>query len=280
MKRGELTACFAAIGLSGFGLLCFLRTGQAQQVAEPASKAGFPDATNTGVPAGVALTPYSGNLVINTPGAVISGLDVHGTVTISAPDVTLVNCQVTSSSFYVINLTSTGAIVRNCTINGVGTGNDGSIAFNGAGTFLNNNIFNVENGIAPGSNSVIQNNYIHGLLASGSPHYDGIQMDGGVSNVTIGHNTIINDHNQTSAVMIDNWAGAIENIVVDDNLLVGGGYTIYVDGHFNNSPISGVSITNNHMGKGGFGYKAFNKSWPAYTGNVNDGATLAQSLHR
>jgi hypothetical protein len=239
---------------------------------------GYPDATTTGVPAGVTLTPYNGNLVINTPGAVISGLDIHGTVTINAPNVTLVNCKVTAASFYVVNIAATGATVQNCTIDGVGTGNDGSIGINGSGTFLNNNIYNVENGFGVGSNSVIRDNYVHNLRASGAPHYDGIQIDGGVSNVVIEHNTIINTYNQTSAVMIDNWAGAISNITVNNNLLVGGGYTIYVDGHFNSNPISGVTITNNHMGSGGFGITNFNGTSPTYTGNVNDGSTLANQL--
>ncbi|WP_225187531.1 Ig-like domain-containing protein [Bradyrhizobium sp. IC3195] len=244
---------------------------------------GWPDATNTGVSAGVTLTPYYGDLVIDTPGAVVSGLDIHGSVRITAPDVTLLDCKVTSSSFYTIDLASTGGTIQNCTIDGVGTGNEGSVGIHGSGTFLNNNIFNVEDGIHAGSDSVIQGNYIHGLRASdnstGVPHYDGIQIDGGQSNVVISHNTIINDHDQTSAVMIDNYFGSISNIQVDNNLLVGGGYTIYVDGQFNRGSISGVSITNNHMGSGGFGITNFNGTSPTYTGNVNDGAALAAVLN-
>jgi hypothetical protein len=45
---------------------------------------GFPDFINTGVPAGVTLTP-SGGMVINTSRAVIEGLDIRGQVTINAP---------------------------------------------------------------------------------------------------------------------------------------------------------------------------------------------------
>ncbi len=40
----------------------------------------------------------------------------------------------------------------------------------------------------------------------------------------------------SSAVMIDNYFGPISNITVDNNLLVGGGDTIYVDGQGNASP--------------------------------------------
>jgi len=243
---------------------------------------GFPDATNTGVSAGVDLTPYNGDLVINTPGAVISGLDIQGTVFIDAPNVTLEDCQITSADYWVVDIRGgmTGVTVQNCTINGVGTG-EGSNGIEGQGTFLNNNIYNVENGITlDAGDTLIQGNYIHDLLASGSPHYDGIQIDGDVSNVTISDNTVINPWTQTSAVMIDNYYGPISNITVDNNLLVGGGYTIYVSAEFNNSPVSDVSITNNHMGPGYWGITAFTGTSPVYEGNVNDGDALAQLLNQ
>ncbi len=241
---------------------------------------GWPDATNTGVPAGVTLTP-SGDIVITQAGTVISGLDIHGTVTIDAPNVTLMNCKVTSPSFFIVNIAAgvTGAVVQNCEINGVGSGNDGSCGINGHGTFIGNNIYNVENGINVTGSSVIENNYIHGLQASGSPHYDGIQIDGGVSNISVSHNTVINDFGQTSAVIIDNFWGPTSNISVDNNLLVGGGYTVYDDAHFNSSPITGVSFTNNHLASGQYGTTDFNGTNPTFTGNVNDGATLVATLN-
>src|SRR6476620_8553964 len=101
---------------------------------------GFPDATSTGVPAGVTLTPYNGNLVISTPGAVIEGLDIHGTVTINANNVTLKNVKVTASDNWVVRVMpgKTGVVVQDSELNGVGTGNDGSSGILGAGTFLRN----------------------------------------------------------------------------------------------------------------------------------------------
>ena len=245
--------------------------------------AQYPSAANTGVPVGVTLTPYVGDLEITQAGTVISGLDIHGTIYIQAPNVTIENCKITSANFAVIWMGdgATGAVVENCEINGVGTGNDGDSGILGEGTFLNNNIYNVENGIAVTGSSTIVGNYIHDLLASGSPHYDGIQIDGGVSNVIIRHNTIINSHTQTSAIMIDNGFGPISNIQVDDNVLVGGGYTVYSDATQSSSksnPITGVSFTNNHIGGGYWGPTAFDNNTPIYTGNVNDGVALASIL--
>ncbi|WP_253706016.1 Ig-like domain-containing protein [Bradyrhizobium sp. WD16] len=244
------------------------------------SNGGMPDSTNTGVSSGITLTP-SGDLIITQAGAVISGLNIQGTVYIAAPNVTLVDCKITAASFGVVQIAQgvTGAVVQNCEINGVGSGNDGSNGISGQGTFIGNNIYNVENGINVTGASVIKDNYIHDLQASGSPHYDGIQIDGGVSNVTISHNTVINSHDQTSAIMIDNYWGPIANISVDGNLLVGGGYTAYTDAGFSGGSVSGVSFTNNHMVTGAFGVTDFNQASPTYSGNVNDGAMLVSALN-
>jgi hypothetical protein len=239
----------------------------------------WPDATNTGVPPGETLAPYFGNLTVTSSGARISGLDVHGTVTISAPGVTLENCRITAQhswDWYVV-LTGGDSIIRDCTING-GNINPGQNGINGGGRFFRNDIFNTENGIAPGSHTLIEGNYIHDLNAPGAPHYDGIQLDGGQSDVIIQHNTILNSWIQTSAVMINNWAGPISNVQIVDNLLVGGGYTIYVDGRRGNHSISTVSISNNHIGPGRWGVVQFKNAAPLYTGNANDGAELARSL--
>jgi hypothetical protein len=50
-----------------------------------------------------------------------------------------------------------------------------------------------------------------------------------------------------------------------------------VDGSASSAPVSNVSITNNHMGTGIYGITDFMKSSPVYTGNLNDGATLASA---
>ena len=78
----------------------------------------------------------------------------------------------------------------------------------GPATVLRSDIRGVENGVTPGSGSVVQDNYIHDLKAPGSPHYDGLQLDGGLSNIVVRHNTVdMSEHGQTSAVMIDNYFG-------------------------------------------------------------------------
>ena len=61
------------------------------QPSSPPKDPVKPSASTTGVPAGTKLTRYDGDLTITTPGTVISGLDIHGFVTVKAPDVTIKN---------------------------------------------------------------------------------------------------------------------------------------------------------------------------------------------
>src|SRR5690606_10273040 len=202
----------------------------------------FPTAATTGVPDGVALRS-SGSLTINTAGTVIDGYDISGTVTINADNVTIRNTRITGRGFAIVRINNgiTGAVIDHVDIDGRGRNGEGnSMGVYGPATVTASDIRGVENGITPFSGSVLRDNYIHDLAAPGAPHYDGIQIDGGVRNVHIEHNTVdLSEHDQTSAVMIDNYFGPIDNITVTGNRLLGGGYTVYSDGQFNGGSITG-----------------------------------------
>jgi len=215
----------------------------------------FPDATTTGVPSGVSLVP-SGRLVIDTPGALVENLDITGGVVINAPNVTLRNCKVSSSGDIVVQINADGAVVQNCEITNLGVGGMG---ISGAGTFINNNIHDCADGInIAGDNSVIKGNYIHAMAGSSRSHFDSIQADGKFSNLLIEHNSIINEHTQTSALMLDNYWGPIDNVTINDNLLVGGGYTVYINEVAKGQPgggrVTNVYFTNNVLVRGYYGF--------------------------
>ncbi len=233
----------------------------------------FPSSANTGVPAGTVLKA-SGSLTVTTPGTVIDGLDITGTVTITASNVTVKRSRITGSAFALVYVKDgvTGVRVEDSELNGSGSsGTSNSMGVYGPATVLRSNIYGVENGVAPFSNTVVQDNYIHDLLAPGSPHYDGIQIDGGISNVVIQHNTInLAGHDQTSAVMIDNYFGPTSNVSVTGNRLLGGGFTLYSDGQFSGGTIAGVSFTNNRLGKGYWGYASIVNNVPVWSGNTDD----------
>lgn len=218
--------------------------------------ATFPDAKTTGVPPGVTLNP-SASLTITKAGTVIDGLDIRGTLVIAAPHVTIKNCRITSASDNVVLIHAgiTGARIENSEIDNQGYGGQ---CIAGQGTFIRNNIHDCADGIdVRGKDTSIQGNYIHRMRGTPDSHLDGIQADGAISNLRILHNTVINEQEQTSAVMVDNYWGPIDRVTIQDNLLVGGGYTIYINeiakGQNPGGPITNVSLINNSIRAGKWG---------------------------
>lgn len=277
---GNYNISIAGTNANGTGPAALVNISLQGSVSPPPPVAGWPDAINTGwQPTGIILTPHAGDLIITSNG-VYTDMDISGSVFINASNVTLQRCRVVSGGFTVVQIGNasihpTGVVVQDCEINGKGvsgsSGQNGIWDWGGGGgnKFLRNNVWNCENGIVPGDGDLIQDNYVHDLNSPGSPHYDGIQMDGG-ANIDIEHNTVINQWGWTSAVMIANDGGACTNIAVNNNRLSGGGFTVYADGHFNSSAMTGISFTNNRMKAGQYGYLDNNGSNPTWSGNVDD----------
>ena len=256
----------------------------------------YPDATNTGVPVGTTLKS-SGPLTLSTPGQVVSGLDITGGVDITASNVTLENCIIhmtNTTSNWVTSIAGglSGITIKNCEILGPGlsaTTQEYGIYIKGDSqvTIDACNIHDVGHGIQVGGGQqvVIQNNYIHNLNAGSGTHYEDLYF-GGDNNpnfsLLIQNNTFINQNGQTCAIMTENHFGGVHNVTVENNLLVGGGYTMYSssDSPANGGPVSNVSYIDNHFGSGVYGITHISGPYtPVMTGNVNDGAALAATLN-
>ncbi len=239
-------------------------------VAAATSASGYPDATNTGTKAGVAMTKYNGTLHITTDNAVISNMEVTGDIIIDAKNVTLSNIKLISGTPYHalrVMESATGFTLQDSEIDGRGTTNN---AVYGHGTFLRNDFHDVENGMNLWGPALVQGNYIHGLRNTGTdPHYDGIQMTSG-KNIDIIGNTIINDHDQTAAIGMGNTFGDLSDITIDGNRLVGGGYTVYLDGRKGGGTVddASIKITNNQIGGGHWGDFALYDEKPVVHGNT------------
>lgn len=236
---------------------------------------GFASAGNTGVHRKAALR-HSGSITVTRPGTVIKGLDIAGTLTIDASHVTVRNTRVRGSAFNVIRIDGDArdVVIKNVEVDGLGlNGTAGSSGIvGGSATITHTRVTGVENGFVPGSGTRIRRSYVHGLDAPGSPHYDGIQIDGGVHNVTVSHSNIdVSNHTQTSAVMIDNYFGPVSSVRVVHNLLMGGGYTVYADGSFSDSDrIAAVTYADNRMVRGYYGYRLVRNAGVDWSGNVAD----------
>ena len=92
------------------------------------------------------------------------------------------------------------------------------------------------------------------------------------SDILIEGNTIENSHEQTSAINIANDFGSIDNVIVRNNSLSGGGYTIYVRGNqpLNAGPVTNIVIENNRLVEGYYGYASIEEAQVWTAGNLND----------
>jgi hypothetical protein len=256
----RLTMTAAVLILSGFPKV-FVRPVEAQVT-------GYPDASNTGVPAGTVLTAYTGPSTIATAGTVITGKTI-GCVQITASNVTIRNSRIScNGNAVVINdkdlFGLTAALIEDSEIdcqNSTGTG-----VMEAHFTLRRVEISRCENALSLNQDVSVEDSYLHNENSIGAdPHEDGVQFGcghwqpgfGGSScasgyapgalNITLRHNTIYGMTNGdttfgTSAI-ITNPSGDT-NILITNNLLAGGAYTLYC-----NRPgaATNMQVVNNHF---------------------------------
>ena len=225
---------------------------------------GFPDATNTGVPAGTHLE-RSGSITVTKRGAIIDGRDVHGSITVLADDVTIRNTRITSSAYYPIRYgekDNTGLLVEDTEIVGGGPTDTSGIAF-AHYTALRVNAHGTSDGLKIEDGTVVKDSFVHDLAIGTGTHNDGMQSTGG-NDIQIVHNTVL-AKGAVSCLMFGGESGAPSHILIDNNLLDGGNYSIYLDAHGEDR-----TIVNNHFGRDAvYGVAAVQGSYSA-RGNLWD----------
>jgi len=268
--------------------------------AKPSS-CQYPDATNTGVPAGTILksvpsqvtsgpgwsynAAYNAVIVTGT-GTVLSGLYISGALTVNASNVTVENVDVVDNAGnFGVSLThTTGVTIENSTISGLNatTGRVGSAIDDVYGdstgmVIKDNNISDFRTAIHV-STGLVEGNYIHDPGYISGDHTNGFYVNGGTEPLTIQDNTIFNSQGQTDAINLDAGSAGVPvaNKTVENNFLAGGGYTIY-GGDALGNPTSKIVIKGNRFGQ--LYYKTSGQYGPgAYfsatsTGNVWSGNT-------
>jgi len=196
------------------------------------SACGYPDASNTGVSANMTLRPY-GNVQVSADGAIVTRLRVHGTIDVHANNVTIKNTLVENSGASSIGILQRqgyhGLTVESTTVRGMDkTGGEMQYAVKDDGanmTLSKLNLYNCADCVQSASGHM-SDSYIHDLGYTHGDHTDGFQSNGG-GGVVIRHNTILNSWPQTSAVALFQDFSPQANNVIDNNLLAGGGYTVY-----------------------------------------------------
>jgi hypothetical protein len=209
---------------------------------------GWPGASNTGVPTGTTLKA-SGSVNISADGTVVNGLDIKGTVTVRAKNVTIENSKIEAgTSDWAVQVGSGSVIVKDSEITGSAAG-----AFVGDNfTLLRDEISDFHgDGMKLGNNVTVQDSWIHHATTENGQHADGMQLQNGQSNVMIKHNTIDPEEDgSNAAVFLKNDLGpnnTVGPVVVDDNLLGGGGFTLYAYKGSTGLEQGGITIENNHF---------------------------------
>lgn len=257
----------------------------------PIAPSGYPNASNTGVPVGTVLTNYTGPSVITTAGTVIDSKTITYGLDIRANNVTIRNCSIqVNDAFFVIlsDNGNTNFLIEDCEIDG-GNNTSGDSAIGGYNyTIRRCNIHSLVDGLKVGSNTVVQDCYIHDLAMFQDSHNDGIQCLGTTS-LQILHNTIIVEDGATSAIILSTGsADDMRNILINDNLMGGGAFTVYGGyqaGVDQLSKVSNIQITNNKFttqifpNSGAFGPLTSRSSPVVVTGNVwYDGPNAGQTV--
>jgi hypothetical protein len=252
------------------------------------SECGYPDATSTGVPPGTTLRTVPGQVSsgpgwrfdprgwvqVDGNGAVLSGLYIPYNVNITASNVTIKDDKITHPTIEIgggkyddiaITLRHTSNVtIEHSFISGLdpaehrlASGIKDVYGDSATLKILRNNLFNCSTSVQLES-GLVADNYIHDTGFSAGDHVNGVTSNGGKPGLlTVRHNTILIDREQTDAVGLFEDFGLQANRVISDNLLAGGGYTIYGGQKAGGPPTHDIVITHNRISriyfpKGGF----------------------------
>jgi len=225
-----------------------------------------PDNTGPLVPES-ELLEYTGRTTITTPGTVIEGVVINGTINIKADNVTLRNFVIRSGSHYGINVRSgTGHLFEDGLIYGpTSSGVLGSdfTARRLEVTHVGGDAFKARR------NFVIEKNWMHRLGYIDGAHADGIQMVGNnEGNGVIRQNFFDMRNDQpipgenrnyanSQCIIIQTNNGSIDNVLIEGNWFDGAGYQILVNERNNYGPPTNITITDNVFGLVGLPHAQF-----------------------
>lgn len=295
MRRPGLAAGLALAGLPLAGVTC-------QPPPMTPTVGGFPTPASVGLPPG--WTPRSvhrGDLHVTTPGRVLDGIEVHGSINVRAEDVTIRNSRIHGRIWNQFQPGPAGAdghqyrfTVTDSTI-GEPNGSAAALTQHGAVgpgryTALRNEVygsdgFRMSEPPQGGATAVlVQDNFVRNQ-GDGHMHLDGAQGYFGGSGTVIRHNTFDSRGAGGNAAVF--MADCTGSATVENNLMMGGAFTLRIhDDHGNPPPASSFDcggggdagpwrIAGNRIVQGWWGYA------PADTTNTECGArTMSWSGNR
>src|SRR5918993_880542 len=230
----------------------------------------------SGLPAGVSVSGQA--IAIKQAGAVLDGYDLRGySVTVQANGVTIKNSLLNATGYHTITQTAgaSGLVVEFNTFDGQkanGTINGDMVMSETVATIRNNEFFNLPADGVNTAGGLIEHNYFSGASYQSGAHADAISIHRTVAPVTIRGNYIDfikpSDSAQgtNAAIKIASHFGAITDVTVVGNVLIGGGYNAYVGQ--DKGAITNVRLTNNLMGLTEYGDKPGQYLFPGNHGSA------------
>jgi Ca-dependent carbohydrate-binding module xylan-binding len=234
----------------------------------------------SGLPAGVSVSGQA--IAIKQAGAVLDGYDLRGySVTVQANGVTIKNSLLNATGYHTITQTAgaSGLVVEFNTFDGQkanGTINGDMVMSETVATIRNNEFFNLPADGVNTAGGLIEHNYFSGASYQSGAHADAISIHRTVAPVTIRGNYIDSiksadaAQGTNAAIKIVSHFGAINDVTVDGNVLIGGGYNAYVGQ--DKGAITNVRLTNNLMGLTEYGDREGQYLFPG-----NHGANFSMS---
>jgi hypothetical protein len=264
------------------------------------SACGYPDVSNTGVPAGTTLSSSSEGITVTKPGTTVDGVRLFGTIEVEADDTTVKDSEiiVTGGESCPSHPCGghgiwtkpgvTGTIIEDDSIHGKESSGSNvvqyAIASNSSSTRIERvHLYNATepiSGPARVSDSLIEAN---GTIPG--EHYEDIYYGGGGGPLIVNHDTMLNPHEQTAVVFASVDFGDQTVLSITNNLMAGGGYVIYGGASGSAGKVIGpVTVTGNRFSRkyyrqGGFYGTAayFNDALTNWSSNVWDETLQAVS---
>ena len=227
------------------------------QVNAPGTKDGRgskPGPHNTGPKDPTILEPL-GPMTISKNGTVIENFRMTGMLIIRADNVTLRNFVIDGAgSRYGIrcSFNNKGIVIEDGEIYNVGS----SCVYGQGFTARRLNIHESGgDGFKTGSGSIIEDSWIHHIGTAPSAHADGNQTRSGKSLIFRGNFfdvpiDIGAPYKSNASLIIQTGLGAIDDVVIENNWLNGGNFTLYITDKGNGyGPPTNVRVENNRFGR-------------------------------
>ncbi len=257
------------------------------------SACGYPDATNTGVPSGTALTSRSEEISVNTPGTTIKDIALDGTIEVEANNTTIEDSDITVDGTQTcgescggrgiwIKPGVTGTVIQNVACHGGALSGlnvtQYCIMSNDSDTTIKQlYAYNCTECLAGPMN--LSNSFIDESGATiPQEHYEDLYYGGGGGPLIVNHNTMLNQQGQTAVVFASVDFGNQTTLTITNNLMAGGGYMIYGGGSGSGGKVVGpVTITGNRFSRefypegGYYGVASYmNAAVTQWSGNIWD----------